>query len=46
MCSFRGLVWTLGKSESMVITGWMTALAEEFIKKQIFGFMLLYTENL
>lgn len=39
-------MWTLGKSESMVITGWMTALAEEFVKKQAYGFTLLYTEKL
>lgn len=39
-------MWTLGISESMVITGWMTALAEECIKKQAYGSTLLYTEKL
>lgn len=39
-------MWTLGKSEPTVITGWTAALAEEFLKKQAYGFTLLYTEKL
>lgn len=39
-------MWTLGKSESMVIIGWMAAQAEEFIKKQTYSFARLHTEKL